>query len=74
MSGVLRGCGRQVLGACVNIVSFYILALPVGISLALAAKMGTLGMWIGLAIASITQVHLDVVVYSITSLLIYIRL
>lgn len=65
MSGVLRGCGRQVLGACINFVSFYIFGLPIGISLALAAKMGTVGMWIGLGVASLVQVHLEIVLCEI---------
>ena len=56
MSGVLRGSGRQFLGACINFVAFYVLGLPVGISLALAGKMGTVGVWIGLGVASFVQV------------------
>ena len=44
------------LGALVNFIAYYIVALPIGISLALAAEMGTLGMWMGLACASFVQV------------------
>ena len=52
----MRGSGRQVLGAFINGFSYYVFGLPIGISLALAAKMGALGMWIGLDIANLIQV------------------
>ena len=57
ISGILRGSGRQVLGACVNAFSYYVFGLPIGISLALAADMKTPGMWIGLNIANLLQVR-----------------
>lgn len=56
LSGIIRGCGRQMLGAVVNFIAYYLVGLPIGISLALAAKMGALGMWMGLASASFVQV------------------
>jgi multidrug resistance protein, MATE family len=45
--GVLRGLGRQHLGAAFNIVAYYILALPIGIMLAFRAGYGLQGLWIG---------------------------
>jgi hypothetical protein len=45
--GVLRGMGRQHLGAAFNIVAYYILALPLGIWLAFRAEYGLQGLWIG---------------------------
>lgn len=59
IAGVLRGSGRQLLGAGINVVCYYVFGLPVGISLALATEKfeGTLGIWIGLGIASFTQVE-----------------
>ena len=47
--GVLRGQGRQHLGALFNIVAYYIIALPLGITLAFHSKtrMGLQGLWIG---------------------------
>jgi multidrug resistance protein, MATE family len=45
--GVLRGLGRQHLGAAFNIVAYYILALPLGISLAFRSGYGLQGLWIG---------------------------
>lgn len=49
--GVLRGMGRQHLGAIVNIVSYYFFALPLGISLAFQCGWGLKGLWIGQCIA-----------------------
>jgi len=47
--GVLRGQGRQHLGAIFNLVAYYVLALPVGISLAFHPRthLGLQGLWIG---------------------------
>ena len=56
-SGILRGSGRQILGAILNFFCYYVIGLPVGISLAFAAGMGTLGIWTGLALADGLQVH-----------------
>ena len=56
IAGILRGSGRQMLGAGINVLSYYVFGLPIGISLALAADMGALGMWIGLSIANFIQV------------------
>ncbi|OJT12802.1 hypothetical protein TRAPUB_10637 [Trametes pubescens] len=51
--GVLRGQGRQHLGALFNLVAYYVLALPLGITLAFHPKthMGLQGLWIGQVIA-----------------------
>ncbi|KAL5467553.1 hypothetical protein EMCRGX_G031802 [Ephydatia muelleri] len=55
LAGVLRGCGRQVLGAVSNFVCFYIIGLPIGVCLALVAEMGAIGFWIGLLCGSTIQ-------------------
>jgi MATE family multidrug resistance protein len=51
--GVLRGQGRQQLGALFNLVAYYILALPMGIILAFHSKLalGLRGLWIGQVVA-----------------------
>ncbi|KAH9969945.1 MOP flippase [Russula compacta] len=49
--GVLRGQGRQHLGAAFNIVAYYVLALPLGITLAFRAEYGLQGLWIGQVVA-----------------------
>ena len=48
--GALRGMGRQHIGAAVNIVSYYCLALPLGIYLAFHG-WGLPGLWVGQCIA-----------------------
>lgn len=48
--GSLRGMGRQHIGAAVNIVSYYLLALPLGIYLAFHG-WGLSGLWVGQCIA-----------------------
>ena len=45
--GVLRGQGRQHLGAAFNLVAYYVLALPLGIALAFHWGYGLPGLWIG---------------------------
>ncbi|XP_037228165.1 multidrug and toxin extrusion protein 2-like isoform X2 [Falco rusticolus] len=48
--GVLRGTGKQKMGAIANAISYYAIGLPVGISLMFAAKMGVLGLWVGMIV------------------------
>jgi MATE family multidrug resistance protein len=47
---MLRGCGRQNLGAYINLTGYYIIGLPVGIYLTFIHKMGLIGLWVGLTI------------------------
>ena len=49
-SGILRGAGRQRIGAILNFVAFYFVALPVGFLLAFKAGQGLFGLWWGLCI------------------------
>ncbi|KAH8082014.1 MATE efflux family protein [Cristinia sonorae] len=51
--GVLRGQGRQHLGAMFNLVAYYVLALPLGITLAFHPRThrGLEGLWIGQVVA-----------------------
>ncbi|KAJ6485806.1 MOP flippase [Mycena sanguinolenta] len=51
--GVLRGQGRQHLGALFNCVAYYVLALPLGITLAFhpQTSLGLQGLWIGQVVA-----------------------
>lgn len=41
--GVLRGAGKQMVGALINLVGHYFIGLPIGVSLMFAAKMGIIG-------------------------------
>lgn len=49
--GALRGMGRQHVGAAVNIVSYYCLALPLGVWLAFWRGWGLEGLWVGQCVA-----------------------
>lgn len=41
--GVLRGAGKQLVGALCNLVGFYFIGVPIGVSLMFAANMGIVG-------------------------------
>lgn len=41
--GVLRGAGKQLVGALCNLVGHYFIGFPIGVSLMFAAKMGIMG-------------------------------
>ncbi|XP_039549706.1 multidrug and toxin extrusion protein 1-like [Pimephales promelas] len=45
--GIVRGSGKQLLGALCNIVGYYFVGLPIGVSLMFALGMGIVGLWIG---------------------------
>ncbi|XP_051241996.1 multidrug and toxin extrusion protein 1-like isoform X2 [Dicentrarchus labrax] len=49
-AGVLRGAGKQLIGALCNLVGFYFIGFPIGVSLMFAANMGIVGLWMGLTI------------------------
>nr|XP_040031564.1 multidrug and toxin extrusion protein 1 isoform X2 [Gasterosteus aculeatus aculeatus] len=46
--GIIRGAGKQRIGAIVNILGYYGVAFPVGVPLMFAAKMGITGLWTGM--------------------------
>ncbi|XP_053310833.1 multidrug and toxin extrusion protein 1-like isoform X2 [Spea bombifrons] len=46
--GILRGTGKQKIGATVNAVVYYIIGLPIGISLMFVVKLGVIGLWCGM--------------------------
>nr|XP_015293251.2 multidrug and toxin extrusion protein 1 isoform X5 [Macaca fascicularis] len=53
--GVLRGSGNQKVGAIVNTVGYYVVGLPIGITLMFAAKLGVMGLWSGIIICTVFQ-------------------
>ncbi|XP_072319797.1 multidrug and toxin extrusion protein 1-like [Eucyclogobius newberryi] len=53
--GVVRGAGKQKMGAWSNLVGYYCLGLPLGVSLMFAAKMGIVGLWTGLLVCVFVQ-------------------
>ncbi|CAK6969826.1 multidrug and toxin extrusion protein 1-like [Scomber scombrus] len=60
-AGVIRGTGKQLFGALCNLVGFYFIGLPIGLSLMFAANMGIVGLWTGL----VTCVTLQLTVFII---------
>ncbi|CAN9501350.1 unnamed protein product [Ophioblennius macclurei] len=48
---IVRGAGKQLMGAAGVFVGFYVIGLPVGISLMFPVKMGVVGFWIGLLVS-----------------------
>ncbi|XP_034034267.1 multidrug and toxin extrusion protein 1 isoform X2 [Thalassophryne amazonica] len=57
-SGILVGSGMQKIAALSNLVSYYCVALPVGIALMFAAQLRILGLWVGLFISCVLQTAL----------------
>lgn len=55
MSGTIRGVGHQSWGAAVNVIAYYVIGLPIGMSLTFAAGLKSLGVWIGLGCSSVSQ-------------------
>lgn len=51
LAGVLRGTGKQTVGAVFNFIAFYVLGLPLGLVLAFPAGMKLYGIWTGIAVA-----------------------
>jgi len=48
-AGIIRGVGRQMIGAIFNFLGFYVLGLPLGYYLCFQAGMGLYGLWWGLS-------------------------
>ncbi|XP_042353453.1 multidrug and toxin extrusion protein 1-like [Plectropomus leopardus] len=53
--GIIRGVGQPRIGAICNLVGYYCIGLPIGVSLMFAAKMGILGLWLGLFVCVTLQ-------------------
>ncbi|XP_074045349.1 multidrug and toxin extrusion protein 2-like [Macrotis lagotis] len=54
-SGILRGLGRQKIGAVLSAVGYYVIGFPMGVSLMFAAKLGIVGLWLGLIVCVFFQ-------------------
>ncbi|XP_051960532.1 multidrug and toxin extrusion protein 1 [Xyrauchen texanus] len=53
--GIVRGAGKQLLGALCNIVGYYFVGFPIGVSLMFAVNMGIIGLWTGLFVCVFMQ-------------------
>nr|XP_055036434.1 multidrug and toxin extrusion protein 1-like isoform X3 [Misgurnus anguillicaudatus] len=54
-SGILCGAGKQLIGALCNIVGYYLIGLPIGVSLMFAVNMGIIGLWDGFFVCAFLQ-------------------
>jgi len=55
LSGAMRGAGCQAAAARINLVVFFMWGLPAGVLLAFPCRVGLLGLWVGLCLATNTQ-------------------
>jgi MATE family multidrug resistance protein len=51
LSGVLRGTGKQKIGAILIFICFYVIGLPLGLILAFPAHLKLYGIWLGVAVS-----------------------
>ncbi|XP_022153280.1 protein DETOXIFICATION 16-like [Momordica charantia] len=54
-SGIIRGCGRQKIGAFINLGAYYLVGIPVAIFLAFFQGIGGQGLWMGIMVAVFLQ-------------------
>ncbi|XP_074264184.1 protein DETOXIFICATION 24-like [Silene latifolia] len=55
LSGVAIGCGSQGAVAVVNVCSYYVIGIPIGVVLAYVAGMEVKGIWIGMMCGMVAQ-------------------
>ncbi|XP_053279584.1 multidrug and toxin extrusion protein 1 isoform X2 [Pleuronectes platessa] len=53
--GVIRGAGKQRVGAICNFIGYYGIGFPIGVPLMFAAKLGIKGLWTGLFTCVVLQ-------------------
>ncbi|XP_057216529.1 multidrug and toxin extrusion protein 1 [Triplophysa rosa] len=53
--GIVRGAGKQLIGALCNIVGYYFVGFPIGVSLMFAVGMGIIGLWVGMFVCVFLQ-------------------
>ncbi|ELU44302.1 multidrug/Oligosaccharidyl-lipid/Polysaccharide flippase [Rhizoctonia solani AG-1 IA] len=66
MDGVLRARGKLAFGAIVNMLSYYVFGIPVGISLAFWANFGLAGLWMGLSAAMFCSAIVSIAAVCVT--------
>ena len=55
ITGVIRGCGRQMLAAQCNLVNYWFIGIPIAVVLAFHFHLGVAGLWTGLLVATSIQ-------------------
>lgn len=51
-NGILKGMGKQKIGAVVYAIAYYVIGLPVAVVLMFPAKLGVLGLWSGMTVSA----------------------
>uniref|UniRef100_A0A3B5AC47 Multidrug and toxin extrusion protein n=1 Tax=Stegastes partitus TaxID=144197 RepID=A0A3B5AC47_9TELE len=51
--GIVRGAGKQKIGAVCNLVGYYFIGFPIGVSLMFPLKMGIVGLWMGFLVCGL---------------------
>ncbi|CAD1810332.1 MATE efflux family protein [Candida parapsilosis] len=64
--GVLRGQGRQYIGGILNLIGYYLIALPCAFYFAFICKLELIGLWYGMIIALLV-VSLSQLYFTVTS-------
>uniref|UniRef100_A0A3B4GY53 Multidrug and toxin extrusion protein n=1 Tax=Pundamilia nyererei TaxID=303518 RepID=A0A3B4GY53_9CICH len=52
---IVRGAGKQKIGALCSLVGYYLIGFPIGVSLMFPVKMGIFGLWTGFLISTSLQ-------------------
>ncbi|KQJ82173.1 protein DETOXIFICATION 16 isoform X1 [Brachypodium distachyon] len=58
LSGILRGCGFQKIGAIINLSAYYLVGIPAALCFAFLYHFGGMGMWLGIVCGLVVQVLL----------------
>ncbi|RLN43257.1 protein DETOXIFICATION 16-like [Panicum miliaceum] len=58
LSGVITGCGKQKVGARVNLGAFYLVGIPTVVLLAFVFRLNGMGLWLGIVCGSISKLAL----------------
>ncbi|CAN6272360.1 unnamed protein product, partial [Urochloa humidicola] len=56
--GVVRGCGRQKLGAVINLVAYYVAGIPAAFFFSFVCHLRGMGLWFGLLCGLVVQMLL----------------
>jgi MATE family multidrug resistance protein len=64
---ILRGCGRQMLGASITLTSYYIIGVPASVLMGLVWKWGPFGLFGGFILATFSQATFLSTVVSVTN-------
>ncbi|KAK4399996.1 protein DETOXIFICATION 14 [Sesamum angolense] len=67
LSGVVRGCGQQHVGAYVNIAAFYLFGIPIAVTLSFWLDFRGKGLWIGILSGAALQAVMLSVITSCTN-------